>query len=197
MIFFTADHHFYHTNIIRYCSRPFVTVEEMNEEMVKRWNSVVSPGDIVYYLGDFSLAKRPVEYFAPRLNGEKHLIMGNHDPCHPIHKKKAALGAEVYRNAGFQTLELERTLEIAGTTVLLNHMPYQSKEAENTAENRRYSIPRHAKYRPPDHGLWLLHGHIHEKWKSKDKMINVGVDVWEFYPVPITTIEGLIQGATG
>lgn len=80
----------------RYCSRPFATVEDMNDEMVKRWNSVVRPDDIVYYLGDFSLAKRPVEYFAPLLHGEKHLIMGNHDPCHPLHKKKSALGMEVY-----------------------------------------------------------------------------------------------------
>ena len=81
MIFFTSDHHFYHTNIIKYCNRPFQSVEEMNEEMVKRWNSVVNPGDTVYYLGDFSLAKRPVEVFVPRLNGEKHFIMGNHDVC--------------------------------------------------------------------------------------------------------------------
>jgi calcineurin-like phosphoesterase family protein len=88
-------------------------------------------------------------------------------------------------------------MEIAGTTVLLNHMPYQIKpgSAESSAESRGYSIPRHAKYRPTDHGLWLLHGHVHEKWKSKGKMINVGVDVWDFYPVPITAIESLIQGA--
>lgn len=124
----------------------------MNEEMVKRWNSVVGPGDVVYYLGDFSLANRSVEYFAPRLNGEKHLIMGNHDPCHPIHKKKAVLGEEVYRNAGFKTLELETTLEIAGTTVLLNHMPYQitAGTPESIAESRGYSVPRHAKYLPTD-----------------------------------------------
>ncbi len=41
MIFFSADHHFYHANIIRYCSRPFNSVEEMNEEMIARWNSTV------------------------------------------------------------------------------------------------------------------------------------------------------------
>ena len=65
MIFFTSDHHFYHSNIIKYCQRPFHSVEEMNEEMIRRWNSVVGVDDTVYYLGDFSLAKRPVELFAP------------------------------------------------------------------------------------------------------------------------------------
>lgn len=83
MIFFTSDHHFCHANIIKYCKRPFESVDQMNEEMVRRWNEVVGDEDTVYYLGDFSLAKQAVELFARRLNGEKHFIMGNHDACHP------------------------------------------------------------------------------------------------------------------
>ena len=55
MIFFTSDHHFYHTNIIKYCQRPFQSVEEMNEVMVERWNAVVGKNDTVYYLGDLEL----------------------------------------------------------------------------------------------------------------------------------------------
>lgn len=61
MIYFTSDHHFWHENIISYCKRPFASVEEMNEKMVQYWNDVVKDKDEVYYLGDFSMAWRPVE----------------------------------------------------------------------------------------------------------------------------------------
>jgi len=187
MIYFSSDHHFYHTNIIRYCKRPFETVEQMNEEMVKRWNEVVQPEDTVYYLGDFAMAYRAVEVFAPKLNGEKYLIMGNHDLCHPCNKKKSEIGRRVYLEAGFKTLELEKTIEIAGQEVLLTHMPYSQKDPANP-----YDL-KHQQYRPKDDGKWLLHGHIHEKWKQKDRMINVGVDVWDFYPVSITKIEAFLK----
>jgi calcineurin-like phosphoesterase family protein len=190
MIFFSSDHHFSHLNIIKYCQRPFQSAEEMNEEMVRRWNTVVMPQDTIYYLGDFSLAKNAVTLFAPRMNGEKFLIMGNHDACHPCHKKKALPARQVYSDAGFKSLELEWTLEIAGQQVLLSHMPYLSEE-----ESPEYKM-RHKEFRPTNRGQWLLHGHIHEKWKTKEKMINVGVDVWDFFPVPITEIEKIIRGTT-
>lgn len=55
MDFLTSDHHFYRKNIIKYCERPFLCIEEMNEFMVGAWNSVVVPYDTVYHLGDFGL----------------------------------------------------------------------------------------------------------------------------------------------
>ncbi len=190
MIFFSADHHFYHSNIIKYCGRPFLSVEEMNEKMVSRWNEVVQPDDTVYYLGDFALANRAVEVFGPRLNGEKLLIMGNHDTCHPCHKKRAAIGERVYATAGFKTIGLEHVIEIGAEKVLLNHMPYLSTDPNDDKYKLKFQ-----NYRPKDQGAWLLHGHIHEKWKIKNRQINVGVDVWNFYPVPITEIEKmLIEG---
>ena len=82
-IWFSSDHHFFHNNIIKYCNRPFETVEEMNEALVKNWNSVVGPDDHVYHLGDFCFGN--VEKWnwclePGRLNGHIHLILGNHDP---------------------------------------------------------------------------------------------------------------------
>lgn len=156
--------------------------------MVARWNSVVTPQDTVIYLGDFSMAKKMVDVFANRLNGEKFLIMGNHDACYPCHKKKALDAQQIYFDAGFKTLEMERAMEIAGQQVLLTHMPFLSGE-----DSSDYVV-RHKEFRPENKGQWLLHGHVHEKWKVKDKMINVGVDVWDFYPVPITSIEEIILG---
>ena len=77
MIFFTADTHFGHANIIKYCDRPFKTVEEMNEEIIMRWNQVVTPKDSVYHLGDFCFGDP--EKYMERLNGTLFLIRGSHD----------------------------------------------------------------------------------------------------------------------
>ena len=54
-IFFTADTHFGHKNIIRYCQRPFVDVDEMNEILITNWNNVVGKEDIIFHLGDFAM----------------------------------------------------------------------------------------------------------------------------------------------
>ena len=79
-IFFIGDTHFYHRNIIKYCDRPFVSVEEMNEEVIKRWNERVSKDDIVYMMGDFALcSKQKKKEILQKLNGHIYLIKGNHD----------------------------------------------------------------------------------------------------------------------
>lgn len=77
-IFFTSDTHFDHANVIKYSNRPFSSKEEMNEAMIERWNSAVGKRDIVYHLGDFAFSRTPENFFN-RLNGNKHLILGNHD----------------------------------------------------------------------------------------------------------------------
>ena len=51
-IFFTSDHHFGHTNILKFCNSPFNSIEQMNEELIKRWNEKIGPDDEVYHLGD-------------------------------------------------------------------------------------------------------------------------------------------------
>ena len=75
-----SDPHYFHTNIIRYTSRPFETIEHMNEELIKRHNSKVGKKDTVIIAGDFSLGgKAETEKVVSRLKGRKILIMGNHD----------------------------------------------------------------------------------------------------------------------
>ena len=80
-IFFTSDTHFGHANIIKYCARPFASVQEMNRELIARWNAVVGPRDTVYHLGDFAFGKASeAPTFLRKLNGAKKiLIRGNHD----------------------------------------------------------------------------------------------------------------------
>lgn len=80
MIFFTADTHFDHKNIIRYCNRPFQSVKEMNESIIDNWNTTIGKNDFVYHLGDFAFADaQRQEQIARSLNGSIHLIRGNHD----------------------------------------------------------------------------------------------------------------------
>lgn len=77
---FTSDTHFGHKNILQYEkeARPFSSVEEMNEVLIERWNSVVRNKDTVYHLGDFCFGRQNLA-IAERLNGKKHLVLGNHD----------------------------------------------------------------------------------------------------------------------
>ena len=79
-LFFTADTHFNHANIIKFCNRPFKSVEQMNETLITNWNSVISEDDIVFHLGDFCLGGA-AEWtkLLDRLNGKIYLILGNHD----------------------------------------------------------------------------------------------------------------------
>jgi calcineurin-like phosphoesterase family protein len=78
--YLTADHHFGHAKIIGYCNRPFDTVEEMDAEMVRRWNARAARDDLVVHLGDFALASRErTAELLGVLNGYKILLLGNHD----------------------------------------------------------------------------------------------------------------------
>ena len=81
-IFITSDHHFNHKNIIRYCNRPFRSVKQMNEYMIRQWNKKVGKRDTVYFLGDLAFARRGISdlyYLRGRLNGTIFIIPGNHD----------------------------------------------------------------------------------------------------------------------
>ncbi|QHT63097.1 phosphoesterase [Paenibacillus lycopersici] len=79
-VFFISDHHFGHKAIIDFESRPFENAEDMNETMIQKWNAVVGKEDKVFHLGDFSFLNRDrTKEIVSRLNGCKHLILGNHD----------------------------------------------------------------------------------------------------------------------
>jgi len=83
--FFIGDTHFCHKNIVTFTDnegkklRPFDTIEEHDAEIIKRWNQVVQPQDKVFHLGDFCFGGWENVAIAGKLNGRKHLIMGNHD----------------------------------------------------------------------------------------------------------------------
>lgn len=89
-VFFTADTHFNHLNVIKYCNRPYDSIEHMNESIIARWNKHVKQDDIVYHLGDFLFGNRDLfPEFWNRLNGQKMLIVGNHDVKVPSYVPRA------------------------------------------------------------------------------------------------------------
>ena len=79
MVYFTADLHFGHEKIIKFCNRPFDSVETMNRALINNWNETVGHEDEVYILGDFTNDIVKAKRFLPVLNGKKYMIIGNHD----------------------------------------------------------------------------------------------------------------------
>lgn len=183
--FFTADLHLGHGNIIGYCRRPFRDVEEMDDALVERWNRTVGPDDEAVVLGDFALGRIAETLpLAGRLNGRKVLLAGNHDRCWAGHGKGVERATAQYLAAGFDEVwQGTVRLEVAGTTVLACHFPY----AGDSHDEDRY-----VSHRPVDRGSWLLHGHVHDRWRVRGRMINVGVDVWDHAPVAEARIADLI-----
>lgn len=184
--FFTSDHHFGHENIIAYCNRPYANKDEMNADLVAKWNATLSASDTVHILGDLCMGKSEESIHVIRqLNGYKILYPGNHDRCWYGHGEKGLRKEQSYIDAGIDEIRQgPQSLEIGEQEVLLCHFPYEGDSKDNE---------RFLQYRPNDEGKWLLHGHIHGKWKRNGRMINVGVDVWDYRPVAENLIAALID----
>jgi 2'-5' RNA ligase len=80
-VFLISDTHFDHTNIIRYCNRPFKSTSEMNHVIISNWNKTIRKKDIVFFLGDlrFGRGSRETDYWLKRLNGRIYFLNGNHE----------------------------------------------------------------------------------------------------------------------
>lgn len=186
MIWITSDLHFGHEAVIRYCNRPFATIQDMDEALIKNWNSHIQPTDTVFVLGDMTLA--PYKYFEPiakRLNGIKYLVKGNHDH----------FSDGQYRKLGFTVFE-EIKMKLAGKTVRMSHYPYALPWYKRLFAYK--SELRFMERRPPKiPGEWLLHGHSHVNYRKADdgNRIHIGVDGWDFRPVSLREIESIMNKA--
>jgi len=153
-IWFTADQHFGHENIIDYCVRPFRSAAKMDNFIISKYREVVKEEDTVYFIGDLTI-KGPqyhgyLEYIMGHLVGRKILILGNHDKFNPF----------TYMELGFQSVH---TILDIGDYILV-HDP-----AIATGLNDR---------------KWLCgHVHTVFKMAKHGTVLNIGVDQWGFYPV--------------
>jgi len=154
----TSDSHFRHANIIKYTNRPFDSVEEMDTEMVRAWNSVVEKGDIVYHLGDFTLnGKDYASKIFARLNGNIRILgyQWHHDKRWI--NKMDYISRDGSRVIILPPMVLIKTKEIDCLPITLCHYPLSSWD-------RSY------------HGSYHLFGHCHNVYKPHNKSLDIGVD---------------------
>lgn len=183
---FTSDLHFGHVNILTYTPqrRTYLglsdddTVVEMNEAIVDLWNTQVAPDDTVYVIGDAAMGKvhETIEY-VKQLNGTKHLCLGNHDRPHAIATKdsvKRQAWFDEYRAAGFQDMFYMRDMEFDGISAHVCHFPYFGDHSED-----RYNADKISEFVPFNDGTPLVHGHVHDLWKTNQHMYNLGIDAWD------------------
>ncbi|QYF97093.1 hypothetical protein [Microbacterium sp. PAMC21962] len=187
--FVTADTHFSHARISELADRPFATVNEMNEELVRRWNDTVGADDVVLHLGDVALG--PIEEsigLTAQLNGRRFLVPGNHDRVSPATQSKRAIERFVplYEAAGWAILPevIEGTRH--GYRLFASHYPYRGDSQDTD---------RHTSHRPRwDDGIPLLHGHTHAHDHGPDgHQFHVGLDAHDYAPIPFTVIDAWIQ----
>ncbi|ODT74484.1 MAG: hypothetical protein ABS76_36850 [Pelagibacterium sp. SCN 64-44] len=158
-VLFTADTHFGHQNIIRFCNRPFRDIDEHDEVLIANWNAAVQPGDVVWHLGDFGYRgdnARLAKNF-DRLNGVKNLIIGNHD--RPFVREKLP----------WNSVEHMADIVVDGRRLILSHYAMRVWPAM-----RR--------------GVYMLFGHSHTNLAGNAQSCDVGVDAFQYRPVTLDEI---------
>lgn len=167
-VWFTADHHFGHRNIIALCNRPFADVEEMDEALIDRWNAVVGAGDEVWHLGDFAYRCGPnrIAGIFERLRGSAiHLVRGSHD-------RTATLSLP------WASVQHYAELVLAGRHLILFH----------------YAL---CDWNRSRFGSLALHAHTYGRSHVTAGSCDVGVDGWDYKPVALDVILARIAGRSG
>jgi calcineurin-like phosphoesterase family protein len=164
MIFFTADQHFSHANIIKYCHRPFNDVNHMNTIMIERWNSKVKNAiDVVYVIGDFIYTHSKIERrnIISKLNGQIVLIRGDHDgPWY----------------TGLYQISDDTSLMILDHSIPITLCHWCMRVWPKSHYNS-----------------WHLYGHSHGMLPSEGKSHDVGVDNNNFYPLSLDEITEIMK----
>jgi calcineurin-like phosphoesterase family protein len=168
-IFVISDTHFGHANIIKYCNRPFADIDEMDEMMIQKWNSVVKPGDKVYHLGDVYMGDsgRFLKKFA-RLNGKKRLIVGNHDDL-----KKKLGDTDLRLGDLFEKVSLWRIFTEFG--LMMTHVPLHESSLVRGKKNDG----------SPYDECVNVHGHIHTNPSPEGPYRCVCVEQIDYTPISI------------
>ena len=176
MIYFTSDTHFGHVGkpreeggnggIIGMAKRPFRTIEEHDDDLIRRWNEVVGRNDDIYHLGDIVFAKdrsAAIEDLLKKLNGRIHICWGNHD--HKPTRKMAHL---------FASAQDVKQIKIEGNPIFLSHYAHR-------AWNKSH------------HGSYHFFGHSHGGMPAFGRSLDVGVDCWDYFPVTFNQIRDRLE----
>lgn len=165
---FTADTHFGHANIIKYCSRPFKDSVEMNETLINNWNSVVGEKDLVFHLGDFCFGKEdydPFDRYFKRLKGLIIFIKGNHDRI-----------AWKHRNSFYAAHNSYYETDIGGKDITLCHYAMRV-------------------WNKSHHGAWHLYGHSHGSLPDDPNALSFdcGVDCHNYRPINFEEVKQIME----
>jgi len=174
-IYFTSDLHFGHDREFIWGPRGFKSVHEMNETIINNWNSIVTPEDDVYVLGDLMLGDNEIGIgLIKRLKGHIHVVRGNHDSDVRIEKYNNCYNIEEVTEGQY--------LKCGGYTFYLNHFPTFTSNLEKDSSLK--------------HHLINLFGHTHQKtnfYEDIPFMYHVGVDSHNNTPVSVEEIIADIQ----
>jgi len=177
MIHLTADHHFSHGNIIKFCHRPFSSAAEMDEVLIARWNEVVAPDDIVYHLGDFCMGGPAAasKYFR-RLFGHIEIVPGGHD-------KRWLREKNYYTMGGVEKVNILPPLYVlkvsqAGSKhpLLITLCHYCMRSWPSSHYNSYHCF-----------------GHHHGRLPPIGKSMDVGVDTNDFYPYSLDEVLAVLD----
>lgn len=169
--FFIADLHFGHKKIIEFEKehRPFATIEEHNEELIKRWNEKVTKNDSVWVLGDFCFGKQNLE-IADRLNGTKRLVMGNHD---------------MYPAADYLKYFTRVCGVVEFSGMILSHIPVH----ENQLERYTHNIHGHLHSKKVYKKIFYYNKEMKMKQLEDNRYINVSVEQINLTPISFGEIQ--------
>jgi calcineurin-like phosphoesterase family protein len=190
-VFFSSDHHLWHQNILKFDNRPFATIEEMNEQLILRHNSIVAPDDEWHALGDMLMGlkfKEHTEIFS-EFNGNKKLYSGNHDRTSATNKLRERRDYWPYYSKHFTMMPDNFQVKVKDHVFNVSHFPYDGDHMEKD---------RYEEYRLEDKGVPLIHGHTHSKKKfsySKNGSLQICVSVtaWDYYPAHENEIIELLE----
>jgi calcineurin-like phosphoesterase family protein len=180
-IFFTSDSHYGHSNILKFCDRPFEDVEEMDRMLIENWNKKVPHDGLVFHLGDFAWGGYEFwKKIRDQLNGDIILIKGNHDQKN----MSSTAEQELFKYVSWQML-----IEIEGRKIWLNHFPFLCYAGV---------------YREPKKLVYSLYGHVHSGPDKKGQDIprlvhtypmqyDVGVDNNNYEPISWEELNNKIQ----
>lgn len=165
--FFTADTHFWHMNrhggIIKYCNRPYSSIEEMNEDLVAKWNAKVPPNGLVYHLGDFAFAKKDqIVELTKRLHGSIILVEGNHDRIGNAN------------SFGFMAKQKRMDIKIEGIYITLSHFAMRVWDKSHF-------------------NSWHCYGHSHGCLEPEGKSWDVGVDYNNYQPIEFDELREIMN----
>ena len=178
--YFVSDTHFLHSNIIKYCKRPFKSIEENDEELIRRWNEKVPEDGIVFHLGDVAFGNNErVNHILKQLHGKIYLIIGNHDWHRIVHEQS-------WR---FEDMTQQINMKIGKRHIILNHYPMLAFSGAWRGEDATYQLFGHVHTSPyTDEGL--------DQQRMKylfTSQYDVGVDNNDFTPVSWKEVDQIIN----